>query len=193
MVLKVVLFTNGVGADPTKYRPDADDSQWWNRRDALVRCVSAFLCGPQALPPLSTIHNNHHHHHHVDNTTMSAHGGGGSRELVIVHDQDWSCLHLSYHHPNDTSPTVPPLRLPMLVPTERNVIAVWKRAAKFPGKLIQENGLSCRLVVSDIPTISPFDSAATTTTTNVDYTKSKRDLLEYLQATCSIDFLRQHK
>lgn len=46
--LTVYLLCSGNGADAASYRPRRDESQWWNRRDALVRCVASFLLGPEA-------------------------------------------------------------------------------------------------------------------------------------------------
>jgi hypothetical protein len=143
-MLKVILFTNGVGADAATYRPESDDRQWWNRRDALVRCVAAFLLGPSC-----------------------------QKELILVYDQDWSTMRMEYNKATNS-----------LVPTERTIIALWKRAAKAPGESVEENGLSCRLVLSSInPPASSVPSSS----------ENKRELLEYLQKNCSIDFLRQHK
>eukprot|EP00977_Amphora_coffeiformis_P000988 scaffold212_cov173-Amphora_coffeaeformis.AAC.14 len=42
----VFLFVKGKGSDAASYRPRRDESQWWNRRDALVRCIAAYLGGP---------------------------------------------------------------------------------------------------------------------------------------------------
>ena len=39
--LTVVLMCKGRGSD--SFRPNRDESQWWSRRDALVRCVASFL------------------------------------------------------------------------------------------------------------------------------------------------------
>ena len=45
--LRVVLLCKGRGADKASYRPhSSDESQWWGRRDALVRCAASFLFGP---------------------------------------------------------------------------------------------------------------------------------------------------
>ena len=41
-LLKVEFFVEGKGADANGYRPNKDESQWWSRRDALVRCMIAF-------------------------------------------------------------------------------------------------------------------------------------------------------
>ena len=47
VLLTIVLLCSGKGADTQSYRPNLDESQWWGRRDALVRCVAASLFGPR--------------------------------------------------------------------------------------------------------------------------------------------------
>jgi hypothetical protein len=144
-----------------------------------VRCVAAFLLGPPSL-----------HHHRSSSDPLSANG----RELVIVYDQDWSCLHMEYAAPTvarQQRPKESPPARQRLLPTERNVIALWKRAAKCPGERIKENGQSCRLVPSNITL--PATAAASMATSGRDNAGSKRDILEYLQAACLMEFLRQHK
>lgn len=136
--LRAVLFAKGTGADASSYQPNRDESQWWNRRDALVRCVAAFLFMP------------------------------GQRELVLLFEEDWSRMHMTYKSSVNEQ----------LVPKEQTIVGLWKKAAQ-QGKLVQENGLSCQLYKSKANSRVPskFDS--------------KRDVLEYLQATCSIEFLRE--
>ena len=43
--ITIVLICSGDGSNSKSYRPNRDESQWWGRRDALVRCVSASLFG----------------------------------------------------------------------------------------------------------------------------------------------------
>ena len=45
--LTICLLCSGKGDEAQSYRPNLDESQWWGRRDALVRCVSASLYGPR--------------------------------------------------------------------------------------------------------------------------------------------------
>ena len=45
--LTICLLCSGKGAEAQSYRPNLDESQWWGRRDALVRCVAASLYGPR--------------------------------------------------------------------------------------------------------------------------------------------------
>ena len=164
-VIKVVLLANGVGANPLTYRPNADESQWWNRRDALVRCVIAYLfCYKKR-----TLGD-------VDPCSL--------KELIIVFDEDWSTLSMRY---------VPQPRL-QWVPSERAIIDVWKRATKNPGIFVEQNGLSCICATLESRTTTACNFSSFVHSQN-DAMKSgsKRDLLDYLQATCSMEFLREHK
>jgi len=146
-LLKVVLFVKGRGSDASTYRPNRDESQWWNRRDALVRCVAALLLGPTPE----------------------------HRELVLLYDEDFSRMHMTYRQPESTSVSG------SLVPTEQAIVALWKRAASQDnGEKVEVNGLTCQLVISQ------------RNTAQVSGMDSKRDVLEYLQKKCSMAFLRQH-
>ena len=42
-MLTVTLLVQGRGSDPDAFQPNRDETQWWNRRDALVRCVASLL------------------------------------------------------------------------------------------------------------------------------------------------------
>ncbi|GAX15491.1 hypothetical protein FisN_8Lh209 [Fistulifera solaris] len=145
--LRAVLFAKGTGADASSYQPNRDESQWWNRRDALVRCVAAFLFGP----------------------------GGEAKELVLLFEDDWSRMHMTYEK-NDARPTVP---------TEQTIVGLWKKAAqqKQQDESVREKGLSCRLYKQN--------TKHTAGATIPMHLESKRDVLEQLQATCSIEFLRE--
>jgi hypothetical protein len=149
--LKVVLFAKGRGSDASTYRPNRDDSQWWNRRDALVRCVAAFLFGPN--------------------------GKADHRELVILFDEDLSRMHMTYRQPElTTSPDAC-----LLIPSEQTIVSLWKKAAsQGNGEPVEIDGLTCRLASfrKDESQVSGMDS--------------KRDVLEFLQKACSLEFLRQH-
>jgi hypothetical protein len=183
-MLRVVLLANGIGADPTKYRPGSDESQWWNRRDALVRCVAAFFFAHEdsfdaGYTKLS------------DDAVQSAQ----HKELHIVFDQDWSTFRMSFH-PNNRSesrkPASSPRRHSTLIPTEQTVVALWKRAATTPGVCVEQDGLQCLLLVSEYSAdmARNLDCAAGADSKSFG---NKRDLVQYLQSTCSIDFLREHK
>lgn len=152
--LKVVLFANGRGADAFTYKPNRDDSQWWNRRDALVRCVAAFLFGPEG---------------DVD---------ADHRELIILYDDDLSRMHMTYRQPESPSADA----CQCLIPSEQNIVSLWKQAASQEnGEPVELIGLTCRVVASR--------KSGESRVSGMD---SKRDVLEFLQKACSLDFLRHH-
>jgi hypothetical protein len=80
--LQVVLFASGRGSIASEYRPQRDASQWWGRRDALVRCATSFLCGPPSSPNFE-------------------------RTLILVFDEDCSQLHMQYTPTASSSDGVP--------------------------------------------------------------------------------------
>lgn len=67
--VSVVLLCMGPGGDPDSFRPSRDDSQYWCRRDALVRCVTSFLFGPGSSP--------------------------NNRDMILIFDDDRAYVHLS--------------------------------------------------------------------------------------------------
>eukprot|EP00980_Cylindrotheca_fusiformis_P005977 scaffold1278_cov191-Cylindrotheca_fusiformis.AAC.2 len=143
--LKVVLLCKGPGADPSSFRPNRDDSQWWGRRDALVRCVSSFL--------------------------YASHPNHGSKELVFLFDEDLAEMTMKVS--NDR----------IAVPTEQTIVSLWKKAAQNLNTQIEANGMLCCIQVD--PRLASKSSSI-----HPIGLDSKRQLLEYLQKECPIDFLR---
>jgi hypothetical protein len=98
-----------------------------------------------------------------------------------------------------------------MVPTEQALVSLWKQAAQKPNETITYHGLACTIHVNrfdeelkDTTTTattaivaesSSKKVGASTTTTTLTMPRgldSKRQVLEYLQKQCSMDFLRQH-
>ncbi|CAB9497378.1 triglyceride lipase activity [Seminavis robusta] len=181
--LQVVLFCTGNGADANSYRPRRDESQWWNRRDALVRCVAAFLFGPR---------NN---------------SNEDSRELILFYDGDYCRVHmklekeLSDNQQEDDDDDA--------IPTEFTIIALWKQAitraiqtshksgtskATIEELTVRKGRLCCWAVLSSLsPPSDNNNHKSGGSATRVIQDWSKRQLLECLQKECSMEFLREHK
>ena len=70
-IVRVVLLCKGRGGDASSYRPSRDDTQWTNRRDALVRCVAAFLYGPGSKQQQQQ-----------------------EREVILIHDEDYARMEM---------------------------------------------------------------------------------------------------
>lgn len=158
-MLRVVLFCKGRGADASSYKPYHDESQWWNRRDALVRCVAAFLYGP-----ISSVSSQ-------------------QRELVLIFEDDLCAMKMSLEEEQKAADNRNMMTTSLdvtVVPTEQAILKLWKQAASNPGVITCQGGVTCRM---------DYYSETTTTPTNMD---SKRQILEYLQKHCSIQFLRKH-
>jgi Basic tilted helix bundle domain len=151
-----VLLCMGRGGDPNAFRPNRDESQWWSRRDALVRCVASFLFGPSSR---------------------------GSKDMILLFDDDRARIYLSLDGTASHA-----------FPCEQMILALFKKAAQSRGTTISKGGLSCRVVLPD-PTLvnnnsnNSKSSGSSELPTGLD---SKRDLLEYLQKHCSIEFLRSN-
>ena len=199
--MKVVLLANGIGSNPQTYRPHADESQWWNRRDALVRCVTAFFfCSTKS---------------DIRKESASSNGDCHDKELIILFDGDWSYFSIKFIP--CTSSTNIDRNQNKHIPSESNIIQLWKCSTQNPGIRIRCNNLalSCLCVSSTSATITTephtmkdmesviwstndnninlkHKSFNTGTTTPLDST-NKRSILEYLQSTCSMEFLRLHK
>jgi len=123
--IRIVLWVSGKGHDPSSFRPQNDSTQWWNRRDAIVRCTAAYL--------------------YSTNTSAAS-----QRELVLLFDEDWSRIHLSKQScSTDTdTPLVP------VPPTEQALISLWKRAIQSPGQaVIQPDGLTALFLLPPTTTL----------------------------------------
>ena len=153
--IKVVLLCKGKGSDPDSFQPNRDETQWWSRRDALVRCISSFLLGPKQ--PIDA----------------------GSRELIMLFDDDNAKIHMTL----DTG-------TPSILPTEQKLLAIMKQSSQKPNQIISQNGLKCIVIVDPTRTDPNIPKEAGTLPKGLG---SKRQVLEYLQKNCSIDFLRSNR
>lgn len=113
----VVLLVLGRGGDPNSYRPKRDESQWWSRRDALVRCVTSFLFGPSPLV------------------------GTARKEMILIFDDDWAQMHLSFDGGNGrgTASIVPAEQTILSV--------FKQAAQSLNVEIISREGLKCRIVL----------------------------------------------
>ncbi len=136
----------GRGAEASSYRPNRDETQFTNRRDALVRCVAALLFGPTAPAEQE-------------------------RELILIHEEDFSRIEMKLEN--------------NIVPSEHNIVSQWKEAAGRANNNMDDDrkNSTCRIVLD-----SSVDN--NTMPNNMD---NKRQVLEYLQTHCSIEFLRKHR
>ena len=163
--LRVVLFCKGKGADKDSYRPRSDEKQWWGRRDALARCVSSFLFGAQ-----------------------SKQGRKTKKELVFFFDEDFARLHMTIDHDEENGGTFP---------KEETLIKLWKQAAQNLRKEVRYKGLKCMIhldpSLSFAPTISKKSAKPGNAASSIERIDTKREVLEYIQKHCSIDFLRQNR
>lgn len=155
----VVLLCMGRGGDPHSFRPSRDESQYWCRRDALVRCVTSFLWGPGCPRTCD-------------------------RELIVLFDDDLACSYLTAVSTVDGRENI--------VPTEQAILSVFKMAAQSLTESVTKHGLTCRteMDASVARLLSQkTNHGSTRLPSGLD---SKRQVLEFLQTTCSMDFLRNN-
>ena len=159
----------GRGGDPNSFRPARDESQYWCRRDALVRCVTAFLFGPSGVSPRKG--NSH---------ASSSSSSSSSREMILIFDDDRAQIHLSLADADSSKE---------IIPSEQVILSLFKQAAQSLNQTVtnSSHGLICR-------TVMDLNNQQRTSNTELPSSglDSKRHVLEYLQEKCSIDFLRNH-
>jgi hypothetical protein len=197
--LRVVLLCKGRGGDKASYRPNSDESQWWGRRDALVRCITSLLFGP-------------------DDEEVRRNRNGSdrnAREVVLLFDEDLARLHLARtdcdrdgesryssrncsHDLNDVTATAP---------TEQTILHLLKRAAQQVRQPVRANGLQCTMFLDPADANMVAACSPSSSSESVKYQSgnnaeppqhsnlpagmdTKRQVLEYLQKECSISFLR---
>jgi hypothetical protein len=186
--IRVVLCgCQGKGADPNSFRPQAHDKQWWGRRDALVRCVTAFLFGPSTASASSSASNNNNN--------------SNGRELVLIFDEDRARIHMTItSRKNNSWNSMMKSAEEEVVPTEQTILRIWKRAAQPQnlGQQIQQDGIQCRVVVdptlevtAQLSNFKQKRSAGPSITKNL--VGSKRQILEHIQKRCPLDFLKEKK
>ena len=178
--LRIVLLCKGQGGDSSSYRPQRDESQWWNRRDALVRCVASTLSSSSAKEATRT-------------------------ELVLLFEDDYARFHMTMMRrsekeqleTNDKEEKDKTVNSSLW--KEQSIIALWKESSQHPNRTIASSSsssllpsglvLTCRCALSSS---SSKRGASITEATNVDENNNKRQVLDRLQSECSLDFLRQH-
>eukprot|EP00978_Attheya_sp_CCMP212_P003498 scaffold7218_cov52-Attheya_sp.AAC.4 len=142
--LTIVLLCGGSGSLAHTYRPANDESQWWGRRDALVRCVTTSLFsshGNSTTSPDTA---------EASSATASSAitASTNSTQLMLLYEEDMSLFHMTRRvpQPNNTIHNTKSLRdknnngnqqqhkqhtssSSWTIPTEQNIIRAWKQAA----------------------------------------------------------------
>jgi len=143
--LTYVLLCSGYGSDPNHFRPNRDDSQWWGRRDALVRCTCAALytylgcrsdCNKKGVKSRISSNNN------SSSSSSSSSNSNSDIELVLLFDEDHARLRMR-RCASVSSKASRNKHDKMWCPCEKSIISLWKRAASNPNRQIIMNGLSC--------------------------------------------------
>jgi len=185
------LLCKGRGADKDSYRPRSDESQWWGRRDALVRCVASFLFGANTkrgenIPPAATART--------------------KKELVLLFDEDFARLHMTLDANGDVhsgdednvNVNVNDIDYAHIFPKEQTIIQLWKRAAQNLRKPVEYQGMKCIIHLDPALSLRPQketggSSSGSINNSNIERIDTKRAVLEYIQKNVSIEFLRENK
>ncbi|EJK48040.1 hypothetical protein THAOC_33199 [Thalassiosira oceanica] len=185
--LTICLLCSGKGAEAQSYRPNLDESQWWGRRDALVRCAAASLYGPR-----------------------NAKQRPDRIELYLLFDEDGCVMRMQSPPLGLHQEDVPTER--RIVSMWRAAATEAGRSQKSAGFGFGRN-LSDRRPEAVTCIREPWTYAsrndasgneegsltASSTATAVDIAfdmsrlESKRDILEHIQQRCPLDFLRKHR
>eukprot|EP01032_Pedospumella_encystans_P016408 gene16408-18724_t len=189
-MLSFIFLADGPCSE-SSWRVNDDKGQWWSRRDALVRIVSAsvwqspsvandfvgdscFLFGDQSM------------------TKEVSQGSSGSVAEF--------CRPVVVHNASNLAKAVP-------VPTEKNLMKLWKEGFASAEKsnaevgigrwpLAKSSGVLCSFYPwKELLLATPTATGGTSKSLakNFDHSKlDKRELLKLLQQSCPVDFLRQH-
>ena len=118
--LTFVLLCSGNGADSSSYKPNRDDSQWWQRRDALVRCTSAALFSRM-----------------FETQSVNA----SKVKLILLFDGDGAEMHMEVV--DNKQEAINSDNKGLMIPTEQNLIRLWKRASSRPNIETSMGSLFC--------------------------------------------------
>ena len=174
--LTICLLCSGKGAEAQSYRPNLDESQWWGRRDALVRCVAASLYGPRNAKQKRP----------------------DRIELCLLFDEDGCVMRMQSPPLGHDVPSEK-----RIVSMWRSAASEAGRSRK-PSTAADASVACIRdpwIYASDDGNNSSADKplAASSTATPSDMAfdmsrlESKRDILEHIQQRCPLEFLRKHR
>ena len=188
VALTICLLCSGKGAEAQSYRPNLDESRWWGRRDALVRCVAASLYGPR-------------------NTKQRP----DRIELCLLFDEDGCVMRMQSPPLGLRQDDVPTER--RIVSMWRAAASEAGRSQK-PAGLGFGRSLSGQTPEAAVTCIrepwtyasgndasgndeGPLTASSTPTTADIAFDmsrlESKRDILEHIQQRCPLEFLRKHR
>lgn len=184
MDLTICLLCSGKGAEAQSYRPNLDESQWWGRRDALVRCVAASLYGPRNVKQKRP----------------------DRIELCLLFDED-GCVMRMQSPPLGLSRDGMPSEK-KIVSMWRSAAYEAGRSRKpsgFGGTTTAAGAsVTCIrepwIYVSDggsnnadMPLAASSTATASDMAFDISRLESKRDILEHIQQRCPLEFLRKHR
>lgn len=180
--LTICLLCSGKGGEAQSYRPNLDESQWWGRRDALVRCVAASLYGPRNDKRPDRI------------------------ELCLLFDEDGCVMRMQSPPLGLQKDDVPTER--RIVTMWRSAASEAVRPHKSSGfgltSTAADGSVTCIREPwtyasgnSGSSNDKPLPAASSPTSSDMaldmSRLESKRDILECIQQRCPLEFLRKHR
>lgn len=164
-----ILLCSGT-VDARSFRPDLDDSQWWGRRDALVRCASVLWAGHGVRAP-------------------------SVREVCLLHSDDLAVLRITVEAVDGCpTPTEHALVGAWRAAAEGRAVRgvrcerdVWRAAI-----LEADAASACRpSSASHGGATTAADSARPVPSSELEQL-DKREILAFLHTRCDLPFLRAH-
>ena len=98
-----------------------------------------------------------------------------NRELIMLFDEDMAILQMTLDKTNNN-----------IFPKEQIILSLWKRAALNLNEIISFDGMICRISLNPTRNLSQDHASLPTGL-------SKRQIIEYLQKHCTLDFLRSNR
>eukprot|EP01039_Chlorochromonas_danica_P001479 gene1479-1610_t len=175
-----IILSDGP-CDSSSFRPNDDQSQWWSRRDALVRIVRAACYKDSQHLPASSVHSVQIvFHSEKDRTDHATRSTNKEKHAAYPHS-----IGLSFIQPVRLArSTVPTL-------TEQALIRSWKMSFQQTESLRSSNSRSTSDFLSSW--IWPLQSHNDPKNNSAaQLIIGKKQMIQAMQLSCDIDFLRKH-
>mgnify|MGYP000058838722 CR=1 FL=1 len=183
-MLSFVFFADGPCYE-SSWRVNDDKNQWWSRRDALVRITSTSIWMQAGLSNGVVGDSAYLFRVEEEVTSKGNNQTANYTSPVILHNGELVSKRIS-------------------IPTERNLLRLWKDAFSKASKSqlgiclsgpanLSNGGILCSNDVWGELAFQKGGMGDSRSSTKIDTTKlDKRELLKLLQHSCSVDFLRKH-
>ncbi len=193
-MISFVILADGP-ANAHSFRPNDDETQWWSRRDALVRIVNMACYHGRGIPNPTT----------KDLIIFFNQFRENDERRMPKHDEDEKSSgdsSIAIMTPKNIASEIP-------TPTERSIIRIlrrsFQRAENHKESLLNEGSCVCGHGAWNQTINSSTADLATSVSSPINGNRSnkrpklidplvvgKKELVQFMQASCSIEFLRKH-